>query len=145
MIDWICKLHPHQKVYFYAAIFSIFSFCATHNPNFLRILPMICIVEIGRHLLIWTIYITGTSEFEYVRDILAVLGGRAKIEVERTREGRFFRTRYEAVVIGSANQFRGTAWGVFNGYVHSTHERAKEKRDRATEDFLVALQPLKKS
>lgn len=145
MADWIRSLKPHQRFYFYAAVFSLLSFCSTRNLNFLRILPIICIVEVGRHLLIWIIYFTGTAEFEFVTDILIMLGGRAKTEVERTKEGGFFRRRYEAVVLGGANQFGGTAWGVFNGYVHSTHERAKERRDRATEDFLVALQPLKKS
>ena len=145
MADWIRSLQPHQKVYLHASVFSILSFCATRNLNLLRILPIICIVEIGRHLLIWFIYITGTAEFEYVTDILIMLGGRAKTEVERTREGGFFRRRYEAVVLGGANQFGGTAWGVFSGYVHNTQERAKERRDKASEDFLMALQPLKKS
>lgn len=145
MADWIRSLQPHQKLCFFAAVFSILSFCATRNLNLLRILPIICIVEIGRHVLIWIIYITGTAEFEYVTDILIMLGGRAKTEVERTREGGFFRRRYEAVVLGGANQFGGTAWGVFSGYVQNTQERAKERRDKATEDFLMALQPLKKS
>ena len=145
MADWIRSLHPHQKMYFYAAVFSILSFCATRNLNLLRILPIICVVEISRHILIWTIYITGTAEFAYVTDVLIMLGGRAKTEVERTREGGFFRRRYEAVVLGGANQFSGTAWGIFSGYVHNTQERAKERRDKATEDFLVALRPLKKS
>ena len=145
MADWIRSLHPHQKIYFYAAVFGILSFCATKNGRFLLLLPLISIAEISRHILIWTIYITGTAEFAYVTDVLIMLGGRAKTEVERTREGGFFRRRYEAVVLGGANQFSGTAWGVFSGYVHNTQERAKERRDKATEDFLVALRPLKKS
>lgn len=143
MIDWIRSLQPHQKMYFYAAVFSILSFCATRNLNLLRILPIICIVEISRHLLIWIIYITGTAEFVYVTDILIMLGARAKHQAGQTRQGGFFRRRYEAVVLGGINQFSGTAWGVFGGYVQNTQERAKERRDKATEDFLMVLQPKK--
>ena len=144
MADWIRSLRPHQRMYFYAAVFSILAFSATRNRHFLRILPLICIVEISRHVLVWCSFITGTAGFAHVADIFSMLGGRVKTEVERTKEGGFLRRRCEAVVLGGANQFGGTAWGLWSGYVQEKKEQVHEKRTKATEDFLIALQPLKK-
>mmetsp|Transcript_9977 Transcript_9977/g.16532 ORF Transcript_9977/g.16532 Transcript_9977/m.16532 type:complete len:242 (-) Transcript_9977:125-850(-) len=146
MAAWIRSLRLHQKLYFYATVFSVLSFSATRNWNMLRILPCIPVVEIGRNLLIWIIFVTDTAEAQLVRDLFIMLGGRVKTEVERTREGGFFRRRYEAVVLGGANQFTGTAWGFWSGYCDNIQEHAKERRAAATDDFLNALQnnPFKK-
>ena len=147
MAAWIRSLNHHQKLYFYLAVFSILSFSATRNWNLLRILPFIAVAEILRNLLIWAIYLTDTQEAQLLRDFFIMLGGRAMTEVERTREGGFFRRRFEAIALGGANKFHGTAWNVASGYVDHIQDHAKERRAAATDDFLTALaqNPLRKN
>jgi len=146
MAAWVRSLDPHQRFYFYAAVFSILSFSATRNWNLLRILPFIAVAEIFRILLIWVIYLTDTQEAQLLRDFFIMLGGRAMTEVERTREGGFFRRRFEAIALGGANKFHGTAWNVVSGYCGHVQDNVKERRAAATDDFLTALaqNPLKK-
>ena len=146
MAAWIRSLNSHQKLYFYGAVFSILSFSATRNWNLLRILPFIAVAEILRNLLIWVIFLTGTQEAQLLRDFFIMLGGRAMMEAERTREGGFFRRRFEAIALGGANKFHGTAWNVVSGYCEHQLDHAKERRAAATDDFLTALaqNPLKK-
>ena len=133
-------LPRHIAISLAASSIFLLTFCATRNAFYLRFLPCLVVGEIGRIVVIWTLFLFNTREAEFMRDMYLLIAGRVRTEVYKTKtETGWRRRRTEAQFLGAIHKYHGFVQSYAETYLDKLAADAKWRREVNTRDFLSAL------
>ena len=73
--DTFQVLPRHIAISLAASSAFLLTFCATRNAFYLRFIPCLIVGEIGRIVVIWSVFLFNTREAEFLRDMYLQMVG----------------------------------------------------------------------
>lgn len=138
--DTFQVLPRHIAISLAASSAFLLTFCATRNAFYLRFIPCLIVGEIGRIVVIWSVFLFNTREAEFLRDMYLLIAGRVKTEVYKTKtETGWRRRRTEAQFLGAINKYHGFVHRYAETYLDKLAADSKQRREVHTRDFINAL------
>ena len=127
--EWFRTIEPHAKVELGCFFSLIFAFLVSHEPFYLRFIPLIAVAKVFQIFLVWAMFWGGTPEARLIRDTWYVLG-------LKVRQGVRVDVYTVAVPLGVAHKYKDWGAKMAGNFFGSIDKKRKEARD-ATHRFAI--------